>query len=35
MKSWDDIRRDAPQFAKNWRSAYDEKSLEKSLVIGH
>jgi hypothetical protein len=24
-KSWDDIRRDATQFAKNWRLAYDEK----------
>jgi len=24
-KSWDDIRRDATRFAKNWRLAYDEK----------
>lgn len=24
-KSWDDIRRDATRFAKDWRLAYDEK----------
>ena len=33
MKSWDDIRRDATQFAKTWRLAYDEKSQAQSFLL--
>ena len=33
MKSWDDIRRDATRFAKEWRMAYDEKSQAQSFLI--
>ena len=33
MKSWDEIRRDATQFAKNWRMAYDEKSQAQSFLL--
>ena len=32
-KSWDDIRRDATLFAKNWRLAYDEKSQAQSFLL--
>jgi hypothetical protein len=33
MKSWDDIRRDATRFAREWRMAYDEKSQAQSFLI--
>ena len=32
-KSWDDIRRDATRFAKDWRLAYDEKSQAQSFLV--
>ena len=32
MKSWNDIRRDATRFSKEWEHAYDEKSQAQSFL---
>jgi hypothetical protein len=33
VKSWQDIRRDATRFAKEWRMAYDEKSQAQNFLV--
>ena len=32
MKSWNEIRRDATLFSKEWEHAYDEKSQAQSFL---